>query len=287
MFKNKHQKIHHSIESAQEQMLENSPHNAKGVQEQTPEIHHNAQEQTLENLPHNTKGVQEQIPENSSYAQEQMPDNLPHNTREFTTQHRVFKNKYQRIHYSAKMLKNKCQRIYHTTPKVFKNKHQRIHHSSQGQMLENSLHNAKGVQEHQRIHHSAKSAKEQMLENSPFNAKGVQELTSMKSPHSTKKIHIMPKMPKNKHQRSAQRQTSKNSHNAEVFKNKPENLSHSAKSAQGQIDGEFTTQSQRYSRTNTREFTTTPKNLPYNSENAQEQMLENSLYNAEITKDKH
>ncbi|KAF0415591.1 hypothetical protein F8M41_007605 [Gigaspora margarita] len=113
------------------------------------------------------------------------------NTGEFTTQRQVFKNKHQRIYHSAESAKDKCQRIYHTTPKVFKNKYQRLHHSAksaQGQTPENLPHNTKGVQEHQRIHHSAESAKGQMPENSPPNAEGVQELISIKSPHSAKSV---------------------------------------------------------------------------------------------------
>ncbi|KAF0465215.1 hypothetical protein F8M41_026316 [Gigaspora margarita] len=152
-----------------------------------------------------------------------------------------------------------------------------------------------------------------MPENSPSDTKGVQELISMKSslaPKSakeqnareftiqcqrysranTKRIHITPKMPKNKHQRSAQRQTPENSHNTEVFKNKPENSSYSAESAQGQIDGEFTTQSRR---TNIGESPHNGKSVHaqriHNVEDAQEQIPgiipENSLQITEIVKE--
>ncbi|RIB09170.1 hypothetical protein C2G38_2209600 [Gigaspora rosea] len=191
-----YQRIHYIAKSAQGQMPENLPHNAEGVQEQIPEnlrIYHttrsveSVQEQIPENSSHNAKGVQEQTPKNLSYAQRQMLENLPHNTK-------VFKNTREFITL-LKVPKDKCQKIHHTMPKVFKNKHQRIQKFTT---------QCEGVQEHQRIHHSAESVQGQMPENSLHNAKGfkitpenslqcqnvksTQEQIPKNSPHNAKSV---------------------------------------------------------------------------------------------------
>ncbi|CAG8840609.1 16456_t:CDS:2, partial [Gigaspora margarita] len=88
VFKNKYQRIHHS---AQEQIPENLPHNAKGVQKQTPEnssYAKSAKEQIPENSLPNTKSVQGQTLKNShngKNAQGQIPEKYPRtNAKEFT-----------------------------------------------------------------------------------------------------------------------------------------------------------------------------------------------------------
>ncbi|CAG8527372.1 10525_t:CDS:2 [Dentiscutata heterogama] len=99
VFKNKYQRIYHSAESVQGQMLENSPHNTEGVQEQTPE---------------NSSKYQ-----NAKSAQGQMLENLLHNAEDF-------KNKHQRIHNAE----DAQEQIPGLTPKASKNKHQKIHHTT-------------------------------------------------------------------------------------------------------------------------------------------------------------
>ncbi|CAG8682955.1 44478_t:CDS:2 [Gigaspora margarita] len=179
-------------------MPENSPHNAevfKNTREfiivpKVPKkqmlksLPPNTEEQTPENLSHNAEGVQKQTPENSSQfpsAKGQIPENsppnakgvqelisikLPHsaksakgqNAREFTIQCQSAQEQMLENSHNAK-------RIHYIVPKVPKDK-----------LMKNSLHKAEG----------------QMPENSPHNAKGVQDIkeqTSESSPHNAKSVH--------------------------------------------------------------------------------------------------
>ncbi|CAG8834088.1 45100_t:CDS:2, partial [Gigaspora margarita] len=123
---------------------ENSPHNTEGGKNKYQRIHHSAQGQMPENLSHNTK---ENSPCNAKGVQEQTPKNLSRckrtNAKEFTICSKTNTKEFIIVH------KDKYQRIYHTMPKIFKNTKEFITVSKvpKEQMLENSLPNAEGVQE--------------------------------------------------------------------------------------------------------------------------------------------
>ncbi|CAG8737545.1 907_t:CDS:2 [Gigaspora margarita] len=65
VFKNKHQRIHHSAESAKNKRQKIHYTTPKVFKNKHQKLHDSGQGQMLENLPHNAKGVQEQTPKNS------------------------------------------------------------------------------------------------------------------------------------------------------------------------------------------------------------------------------
>ncbi|CAG8808372.1 31239_t:CDS:2, partial [Gigaspora margarita] len=153
--------------SSLEQMPENLPHNAE-VFKNTREfitVLKVPKKQMLESSPPNAKGVQEQTPETSS----QCPRT---NAREFTTQRQRCIQEHQKIDHSAESAKEQMpenlplntEDVQKLTlmksiiaPKVQKNK-----------MQENSLHNAKSVQgQIPKNTHNAKNAQEQTSEKCP------------------------------------------------------------------------------------------------------------------------
>ncbi|CAG8856623.1 12118_t:CDS:2, partial [Gigaspora margarita] len=89
VFKNKHQRIHHSTESAKDKRRRIYHTMLKVFKNKHQRLHHSAQGQTPENLLYNAEGVQEQTSENSLQS--------PHNTEDV--------QEHQRIHYSAESAK--------------------------------------------------------------------------------------------------------------------------------------------------------------------------------------
>ncbi|CAG8807601.1 6206_t:CDS:2, partial [Gigaspora rosea] len=113
----------------------------------------------------------------------------------YHTMPKVFKNKHQKIHYSTESAKGQTpENSSHNTEGV-KNKHKNLSQCPRTNAREfttqcEGVQEHEGVQEYQRIHHIAESAQGQMPENLLHNAEGVQKTNTRKFKNSSHNMKV-------------------------------------------------------------------------------------------------